>query len=374
MSTSLRRLAVSSFRHVLLVLLACTAGAAAQEGIDIISQRGSLAIMPLYQTWKLGSSESFSEFGTDVSLYVPVLREAAVTLRNAPVMTSGAGVEKISGFTDTQIGALYHLEDQHLLFSIGVNLPTGKRELTREEFLSNVLLSTPALNMQVTQFGQGLNINPGVLWSISGGESAAFGLGVTYHYKGAFTPLKNSGDYDPGDEILATAGMDISVAEATNLSVDVIFTHYGKDVFEGEDVYAPGNKVVGGVQFMKYFGNDRLIVAGRYRSYGKGETPFAGVLKPTLAKSEPDNFELLGAYALRVSDAFTVTFTAEGRYFQETTAPVSGLRIGGLGVMPEFWLSRSIKLPLRFKVQAGTMKGGESVLGLEAGMGLQFGF
>ena len=345
----------------------------AQDGIDIISQRGSVSIMPLYQQWTFGNDGSFSEAGVDVSIYIPVLRELAFTLRNTPVTTAGEPVEKISGFTDTQIGLLYHLEDQHLLFSLGANLPTGKRELTREEFLSNVLLSNTALGMQVTQFGQGVNLNPGVMWSVMAGENVALGLGLTYHYKGIFKPIKGSGEYDPGDEILATAGADWSLGEASNLSIDVIFTHYGADVFENEDVYAAGNKIVGGIQYSRYFENNRLTLAARYRSYGKGEAPIAGVLAPTFAQSEPDNAEFAATYSMKLSDQFNLGVLVSGRYYQETITRVSGVKLGGVGVMPEYWITRSIRVPARVVVQFGTMKDGRSLTGIEAGLGVHVG-
>ncbi|MBI5647850.1 MAG: hypothetical protein HY962_13050 [Ignavibacteriae bacterium] len=364
-----------------LIPLAGLSSVVAQDGTDIIGRSITVRIMPLYQQWSVEGEQSFGEFGSEVSVYLPLLREFAVTVRNTPVSTMGGGVERMSGLTDTQLGLLYHLEEARLVFSLGANLPTGQRSLTRDEFLSNVLLSNAALGMQVSQFGQGLNLNPGVLWSVPVGDAAAFGAGATYQYKGVFVPLTGSGDYDPGDEILVTAGFHVSLADATSLALDLLYTRYGKDVFENEDVYAAGDKLVAGLQYNTAFENNRLVLAARYRSHGKGQAPIAGVLAPALSKGEPNNADISASYSMYFSERFTLGLSLGFQYFEEVDTPVapgrlttiSGAMLAGVGLAPAFSPTRDITIPLRLRFQLGSMQGSRTLTGLEAGIGVVWG-
>ena len=363
----------SLFRFAWSGILACcfTVVCVAQDDLSIIGRHVSIRITPFYQHWDAADTSSFAESGVALSVYLPLSNAIAVSISNTPANTAG-DISSPKGVTDTQLGALYHLEDAKLLFSLEMNLPTGKRELTAQEFRNTVLLSNLAFGMVVPQFGQGFNIKPGVAWSFTPRDDMAVGLGLTYHYKGSYKPVKGVGDYDPGDEFLVTGGVDFTVAEATNLSVDAIVTRYGTDVLEGSEIYRPGLKVVGAVQFSKYYEFNRLLLSARYRSLGKSDvsTTF-GTIEKGYAKVEPDNAELQAAYTFHLSDQLNLTLGAEGRFYQETVAPLSGAKLAGISVTPDLRLSPAVRIPARLRFQIGSVKGGKSLTGFEAALGAQ---
>ncbi len=80
--------------------------------------------------------------------------------------------------------------------------------------------------------------------------------------------------------------------------------------------------------------------------------------------------EILGAYTVRFSDALSTQFSLEGRFFQETSIAFSEYNLFGVGLMPEFSVSESLTIPLRFKFTSGKGKSSGTITGFEAGLGI----
>lgn len=88
-----------------------------------------------------------------------------MTLRGSQATASGDNIQTINGITDTQLSFSYHFEPVNLIFNLGLNLPSGKKRFTSEEFQTSSLISTNIFNFKVPGFGQGLNISPGLTWA-----------------------------------------------------------------------------------------------------------------------------------------------------------------------------------------------------------------
>jgi hypothetical protein len=335
----------------------------------IISQRASLTIMPVYERWSMKAGTAFSEASVALSVYYPLAQDFSVSVRGAQANTGG-DVTKISSLTDTQLSLQYHVESADLLLSCGVNFPSGKKELTADEFTTSALLSNEIFNLQFPSYGQGLNVNPGFTWALPINEDLVAGIGATYQYKGKFRPLAGVDDYDPGDEVLIVGGLDVRLSEVAVVSGDVIFTTYAKDKLGGEDVFAAGSKWVANAQFRQYFDQDELWLLARYRTRGKNEVAVAGSLVPEANKVSPNQFEVLGRYRVRLSERLFAAFLAEGRFYETTSAPVSGINLFGLGVAPEILISPTVSIPARIKFQFGSMKDGDTLSGFEVGVGM----
>jgi hypothetical protein len=358
-------------KAISVLILSVFAFGAAYAASDtyIISQRASLTIMPVYQRWSMKAGTAFSEASVALSVYYPLARDFSVSVRGAQSNTGG-DVTKISSLTDTQFSLQYHVESADLLLSCGVNFPSGKKELTPDEFTTSVLLSNEIFNLQVPSYGQGLNVNPGFTWALPINDDLVIGFGATYQYKGKFKPLEGLGDYDPGDEILIVGGLDVRLSEVAVVSGDVIFTTYGKDKLGGGDVFAAGSKWVANAQFRQYFNQNELWLLARYRTRGKNEVAVAGSLVPEANKVSPNQFELLGHYRVRFNERFSAAFLAEGRFYETTSAPVSGITLFGMGIAPEILLSPTVSIPARIKFQFGSLKDGDTLSGFEVGIGI----
>jgi hypothetical protein len=361
-------------KRTIILLMAIVNGAWAVDGPGIIRQSSSMNIMPLYQRWTVKGGESFAEFSTPVFVYLALSPYMSLGLRGSQANADGDKRQELSGFTDTQIDFNYHLEQLNLILTLGLNLPSGKKELTPAEFATSSLLGLNFYNFQVPNFGQGLNVSPGFSWAWPVHENVVIGLGASYQYKGQFKPLANMAvNYDPGDEILLTGGIDLRLPQNMALSADIIFTTYGTDKRGAKPVFAAGDRAVTTAQFRYYFQYNELWFVARYRSKTKNSLVVGGELVPEKKKTTPDHLEVLGLFRRRFSEKFYNGFLVEGRFY-ERTAAYAALNIFGAGLAPEILLSSNLKIPLRFKYLLGKQKGGPDILGIEAGAGLGWTF
>lgn len=332
---------------------------------DVVSQRGSFSLMPVYQHWSLDSIK-VSEASALVSFYQPISRQASISLRGAFASASG-DVTSLSGATDMQLAGNYYVESANMMFSLGLGIPVGKKKLTADEFITSILLASNTFRFNVSQFGTGFNLSPGVVWALPVSDDIVLGLGATYQYRGPFQPLEDLGTFDPGDEISGTAGIDLRLSETSSISADIVYTHIGKDLLEGDEIYISGDKIFAAMQYKKYFEFNSLFVGATFRSKAKSEVALGKFLAPRL---EPDQVEILGAYTARFSDALSMQFSLEGRFFQETSIPFSGYNMVGAGLMPEFSVSESVTIPVRLKFTSGKGKSNGTITGFEAGLGV----
>lgn len=246
---------MNRIKTLLIVLLITAINADAQT----ISQTGYVRIMPLFQGWRLTGGNDFAELSIAEIVYIPLRRNLSMTLRGGQATIGGDNLQRLSGVTDTQLAFNYYLEPAKLLFNLGLNLPSGKKELTLQEFQTDTLISKNIFNLQVPNFGQGFNFSSGLTWVMPLNENVVIGLGASYQFKGKFKPLSVFvEDYNPGDEFLATGGIDLRLNETTTITSDVIFTIFGKDKIGQTEVFAPGNKLVANLQFRKYFNFDEF--------------------------------------------------------------------------------------------------------------------
>ncbi len=362
------RIPAQAFFLFLLGMVAPAALAQVEQGSN--ERQSILSITPIFQSWSLGDDTTMSEFTTILSLSQPIGNSTNVTLR-ASAASTGGDPARLSGLNDMQVRATHTLEAARLVLSLGLNIPTGKSELTAEEFATSMLLSSPALSWSTPGFGQGFNVQPGAVWAIPFSENVVGGIGVAYYYKGAFTTIKGYEEFDPGDEIAVTGGIDFQLAEATNLSADVLFTMYGSDKLGSEEVFKAGEKIVVSAQFNKALGQNELTILGRYRTRGKGETGFAGSLVSADEASEPNQVDILGQYSIFINKQLKIRFGIEGKVQSETPTDLSAATLFGARIAPEVSLSRTITANPWVRYQTGTVKGDRSISGIEAGVGLR---
>lgn len=360
--------------YLLVVLLLLLNGEAlSQADPYIISRQGYVRVLPLHQSWSVDGGVKFSETSLVTTVYAPLSRVAGMTLRAAGG-GSGGDVASLSGLSDVQASFSYHLEKANMVLGLQVNVPSGKKKLTQEEFETSGLFSNNIFHLQIPNFGTGFNVEPSAVWAVPVSDGFVLGLGASYQYKGKFQPLDEFGDYDPGDEFLVTGGFDVRLGEGATLSADAVFSAFGKDKLDDEVVFAAGSKIVVHAQLRKDFGDNELALGVRYRSRAKSEFQVGDKLVSEDEKVEPDQVELAGSYAMRVNDRFSVSILAEGRFYQETSAAFSGITLGGVGLAPVLTLSDNVSLPARLKYYTGSMKGGGTLTGFEAGIGVSMNF
>jgi len=363
-----------------LIILLSQSLIAADESPDIIAQQKQISIDGVYQSWSIGDSSKISEFSIPISIYYPINRRFSVGAFLSQASTSGeflgSSLQKLNGISDAQFSLNYQLEDQNILLSLSGGLPIGKNELSSDEFATSVMLSQSEFNFQVPLFGQGLNLSPGFTWAKPLNEKTVLGLGVSYQLKGGYRPLEGmTEDYNPGDEVLLTGGLDYQLSEIAALSFDLTVNFYGKDKFGDTEVYKSGTKIMAATQYKKYFGYDLFWWFGRFRNRSKSDIYNSS--GNTSLKTQRDEFESIGMYRKRLSPQTSLTYTAEARYFFKTDVIGSAYQAGA-GILPETQVSPNTRLQGRLKLFFGKENtigaNGETIVGFEIGAGIEYSF
>ncbi len=341
------------------------------DDIFMIQRDRYVKCAPIYQSWSQTSDFRFSQVSAPVYLYLPVGRNVGLSVQSAFAQASGTDLTSLSGITDVQLGCSWQLENMGTVLNFGVNVPSGSRVLTQEEFDTWYHLSWPYYNFRVPSFGQGLNLSGGATWAHPLSEKFVVGLGGAYHYKGAYVPFEEMVyEYDPGDEMIVTAGLDYRTGEVSTLSFDFIYTGYQVDKVGGEEHFASGSKMIVSALYKQYLGYDELQILARYRSKDKNSAAISyGIdLVPEEEKTIPDYLELLGMYKYQIDPLTSIGFIAEGRFFQETSR-FPDVKIYGGGVMPEYRIDERFSLFGRAKYFLGVTSRGPDFSGVEIGAG-----
>jgi hypothetical protein len=178
----------------------------------------------------------------------------------------------LSGLGDVRLQVNRSFSDDRLLVSVGANLPTGKKKLTRDEELPVLqLLSQNILSFSMRRFGEGFGFN-----LLLGGAQMIGGMrcgaGVMYQFNGKYEPYQGSGDYDPGDFISVNAGADWQ-QENTTVAGDAVFTTYFKDKVNGAEVFKQSTQL--DLQLRAAYDTDTYGVHGRigYLLRGRNTLP-----------------------------------------------------------------------------------------------------
>src|SRR5690606_13491395 len=112
---------------------------------------------------------------------------------------------------------------------------------------------------------------PGVTYALPLGERLAVGLGVGYQHRTPFRPRAGlDDDYDPGDELLLTGGLDYRLSPATALSLDLTYAAIGTDT-SGDLAYASGDAVAVTARLRSAWRRHDVHLLGRFRSKGGGD-------------------------------------------------------------------------------------------------------
>ncbi len=355
---------------LLLLTVSLTADAFAQDGALYLSSQQQpirMSFGALYQSYSDNNDQNLTELSIPLTLSVPLGQRFGVSLIASQASASGDSLDSVSGISDVQVGLSYYQEvgEGSVVVSLGANLPSGKQELTTEEFATSIFLSQHYYNFRVPSFGQGLNLAPGIVLAFPAGDNVVLGVGVSYQLRGSYTPIEGQPDYEAGDELLLTGGFDYRVSRTANLSADVTFTRYSSDTFNDQEVYSAGNKITTTAQWLSYLGANELRLLVRYRSLAKSTRPAVlGAVEEEL-RVLPAQLLLRGAYRHRVSTAFVLGVLARARLFGETDVFESTTLLD-LGLTPEIALSQKAVLRTRFVYTFGDFTG------FDVGGGLAF--
>ncbi|MEW6381865.1 MAG: transporter [bacterium] len=140
---------------------------------------------------------------------------------------------------DTRLNLAYPITDQlpvDILLGLDLNLPTGRTDLKEKEL---VFIGNPDI-VSITNFGEGLNINPTVSLAKEWTSWAA-GLGLGYVFRGKYDYCETVRDYDPGDIVNLTTQVNYNFLTSYQARLFADYAYFTKDTKRGKDSFQEGN-------------------------------------------------------------------------------------------------------------------------------------
>ena len=313
-------------------------------------------------------TQSLNEFGVTLNVFIPVNPDLALSIRSLGASVTGEDATSLSGLGDTQAQLTYfrQLGNGSLVATLGANLPSGKQQLTRDEFATLTLISLNQFDFRAPSFGTGFGLSPGLSLAFPVSEGMALGLGIAYQLRGSFEPLENMVDsYNPGDELLLTAGLDARLSNELTFATDITYTTYQKDAIGDQETYGAGDKItaVARLRFLQQLNEGWLVI--RYRSRSKNTLAASGgAFVEEQVRTLPDQLRLAAGYSFRLSPQLAVGLRGEYNNFNETRVLPGISTTIRAGIQAQFSVSPQLSIPLH------VLAGFGDVSGLDVGLGI----
>ena len=325
-----------------------------------------IALGATYQQFS-DEDRRLSQLSFPFSAFIPFTSQIALTLRTNPALASGESVTPLEGMSDAQAALSYHqpIGEGSVVVSFTSNLPSGKRELTEEEFATSALLSQDFYGFYVPALGQGLNLSPGLTVAYPINDDFAIGLGFAYQLKGEFKPVVGMEEsFTPGDEMLFTGGFDVRLSPFWALSTTFTYTLYEADQLGAVEVYESGNQSQASLQVIGNLGNNQLRLFTRYRTKAKSVLPVGDDIV-TAPRTVPEQVQFMGSYTVRLQENVHAVLLGRARYFKATDF-FGNKTLVDLGASPQYAFNDNVAAVLRFVYTFGSFPG------VEIGGGMAF--
>jgi len=364
-------------RHVLPVALLLSAGALhAQSFWD-----SSLRLAPQFYSYdvKAPLNEKITETAFPLFVVVPVLPALSIDVGTAYAMahlehrtfsgaTTSTTTSNLNGLTDTQVRANYTFGQDFVVFTAGLNVPTGSATIQSNELEAATRIGSDFLTFPISGFGSGLGMTGGVAVAQPIG-AWNFGFGASLRHSSEYTPFRDATGtetkFTPGPEYRARLGADHAYGTG-RISLGATFSKFGDDksnasTFNTGDRYiaqmAINNSVTNRVDYS-------FVLWNLYRT--------SGTLIDGTSKSPSGNIaNALVAFGVRGPADIGVEPSVETRLWTQEGSRTSFL--GTLGM--RFYVNRgswSIVPGFGFTVgsmESATLSGFRSSLGIRIGGG-----
>lgn len=165
------------------------------------------------------------------------------TFSNARYTAPGDDDIDFSSLNDTRLKGTYYLGNRIAAVSATVNLPTGKKELSEDQYLIALGVSDNSRKYVVRRFGQALHLG-GELLLLPRTGNTEFQIGGGFLHKGSYQVLEDDArQYKFGDEMYGRVGFIVD-SRPVSFRGRVILRAYSEDEFDGEPVFQSGNTMI----------------------------------------------------------------------------------------------------------------------------------
>lgn len=306
-------------------------------GQIIYGQPASGGFQFIYTSWtatdSAGNEAKVSQMIYPIDGFVPLDEnlEARILIPGASSTAKYSGSEKsLSGLGDVRLQVSQSLSNDQVLWSLGFNLPTGKKELSlSDEYPVIAFLSQNYLNFPLRRLGEGLGVNA-MIGAASFTGNTKFGVSAMYQYAGSYTAYEDGGDYDPGDQINLNAGMDAGSGGKT-ISTGIMFTTFTDDKLDGGKIFKQGSlvdlRLGGGLRKESYTASAEVhyLVRSRNTRYDSTEAIYDQL------KIYGNEFALSASVGFQAQNGWSLGPIAELRFIAGNEYGFESSNILGLG-------------------------------------------
>ena len=289
------------------------------------AQTGEAAVSVVYRQVvadpALADTASLGQVAVPLSVLATVAPGVDVSLRAAYASTTRGGAAGVDGFTDAQVGLSVRRSVAGGQVAVAVTgvLPGGS-ELGRDEATTAFLAAQDFYGFAARPLRSGPSVAPSVSVAIPAGPALVVGGGVAYRMRAAFDPRAGlDASFDPGDEILVTAGFDALLANGSTVAVDGSYVRFGTDTL-GELEYTTGDAFGGSVEWAGLVGRTALRVLAAARQKAESDVDPATRARLGLDTAVPTQGRVAVLARVPVGARLGVGVEVGGRYYAASEA------------------------------------------------------
>lgn len=192
--------------------------------------------------------QTVSQFSVPLVVLLPFSErfnmDIATAFATSELTGGGATVSKISGLTDTQIRANFSLGSELLVFTVGVNLPSGQYLIPADQIAAAGQIGNDFLGYPISSMGNGFAGTGGIAyaralgaWNLGAGGSFRKSAEFDFFERDSGGPYR----FEPADEMRARLSLDRPVGDG-QVSLGVSYSAFGED-FADTTTYSTGDRI-----------------------------------------------------------------------------------------------------------------------------------
>jgi hypothetical protein len=227
-----------------------------------------------------GSKSTISQIAVPVAFAVPIGSrfsfDVATAFATATFDVDGGDESTISGLTDTQVRLNYTLPGDAIMFTAGVNVPTGQYKVEEDKLAAAGQIGNDFLAFPISSFGNGFGGTGGVAIAKSLGTWNV-GLGASFRKSFEFDAFESGSTtvtFTPATEIRVRAGLDRDISGG-RVMLGAVFSQFGEDECDGcggvTTTAASGARIIGQAGIDKAIGSAQLYLGGWVLHRAEGE-------------------------------------------------------------------------------------------------------
>ena len=178
------------------------------------------------------------------------------------VISGGRSTSSIKGLTDTQVRGNYSFADQTVIFTFGLNLPTGQYTIPAGQAAAAGQIGNDFLSYPISSMGNGLAGTGGIAFARAMG-AWNLGAGASMRKSTAFAAFGDATSefrFTPADEYRLNLGLDRPVGDG-QLQFGLSFSAFGEDLADTTS-YSTGDRLIASGAWSFPVGNTSVALSG----------------------------------------------------------------------------------------------------------------